>query len=130
MKGLLAGVLLTAIVISFYGTAAHAQASAADLTTSPVKSQSAPLVTQPASVNQMLGRVGRPATSYTSDQLNDVLGILQANPKPTTPPTSTNSIESLIKRFSTSQPKPTTIDPIDFFKPPALDGGVKIPIQR
>ena len=130
MKGLLAGVLLTASAIGFYGTAAHAQASAADLTTSPMKSESAPLVTQPASINQMPGRAGRPVTFYTSDQLNDVLGILQANPKPTVPPTSTNSIESLIQRFSNSQPKPTTIDPIDFFKPPALEGGVKIPIQR
>ncbi len=128
MKSLLAGVLLTSIAIGSCGTAAYAQASAADLTTPPMKSQSAPLVTQPASVNQMPGEVGRPA-SYTSDQLNGALGILQANPKPTAP-TATNSIESLIKRFSTSQPKPTTIDPIDFFKPPALEGGVKIPIQR
>ncbi|HEY9656047.1 MAG TPA: hypothetical protein V6C50_11200 [Crinalium sp.] len=129
MKGLLAGVLLTAIAIGSYGTAAYAQASAADLTTTPMESQSAPLVTQPASINQMPSGAGRPVTSYTSDQLNSVLGILQANPKPTAP-TATNSIESLIQRFSTSQPKPTTIDPIDFFKPPALEGGVKIPIQR
>lgn len=129
MKGLLAGVLLTTIAIGSYGTAAHAQASAADLTTTPMKSQSAPLVTQPASVNQIPSGTGRPA-SYTADQLNGALGgILQANPKPTAP-TATNSIESLIQRFSTSQQKPTTIDPIDFFKPPALEGGVKIPIQR
>ncbi|MBD2073987.1 hypothetical protein H6F86_08820 [Phormidium sp. FACHB-592] len=129
MKGLLAGVLLTAIAIGFHGTAAYAQASAADLTTTPMTSQSAPLVTQPASINQMPSGAGRPVTSYTSDQLNGVLGILQANPKPTTPP-ATNSLDSLIQRFSTSQRKPTTIDPIDFFKPPALEGGVKIPIQR
>ncbi|XHX76076.1 MAG: hypothetical protein RBJ76_16685 [Stenomitos frigidus ULC029] len=128
MKGLLAGVLLTAIAIVPDGTATHAQASAADLTTPPMESQSAPLVTQPASINQMPSEAGRPA-SYTSDQLNGVLGVLQANPKPTAP-TATNSIESLIQRFSTSRQKPTTIDPIDFFKPPALEGGVKIPIQR
>lgn len=130
---LLVGGLLTAIAISLSGTAAHAQASASDLSapalSTPVETQSAPLITQPASINRLSNESGasRPAAPYTSQQLNGALGTLQANPKAATP-APTNSIESLIQRFSTSTPKRTTIDPIDFFKPPALDGGVKIPL--
>jgi hypothetical protein len=126
MKSLLVGALMIVTVIVTDGIAAHAQAIAPNPAT-PIKSQSAPLVTQPASVNRMPANSGQ-RTPYTTDQLNGLLGTLEANPKPTAPPPK-SSIESLIQRFSTSDRKPTTIDPIDFFKPPALDGGVKIPLQ-
>ncbi|MBW4578872.1 MAG: hypothetical protein KME42_04760 [Tildeniella nuda ZEHNDER 1965/U140] len=124
MNCLLVGGLLTMTVLGMSG-AAFAQTNASD--PSSVRTQSAPLVTQPASVNQMPGS-SRLAAPYTSDQLNSTLGVLQANPKAATP-APTGSIESLIQRFSNADRKPTAIDPIDFFKPPALDGGVKIPLQ-
>lgn len=126
MKYLLVSGLLTVTAISFHGTAAYAQAIASDPSPS-ARTQSAPLVTQPASINRM-PRSSRLAAPYTSDQLNHTLGILQANPKAATP-APTNSIESLIQRFSNSDRQPAAIDPIDFFKPPALNGGVKIPLQ-
>lgn len=127
MNYLLVGGLLTMTAIGFHGSAAHAQATAPAPSTS-LGTQSAPLVTQPASVNRM-PNASRLAAPYTSEQLNSTLGILQANPKVATPAPQ-NSIESLIQRFSTSTPKQTTVDPIDFFKPPALNGGFKIPIQQ
>jgi len=127
MKYLLAGGLMTITATVTQGTTAHAQASMPNSAT-PARTQSAPLVTQPASLQAVPINAGQPATPYTADKLNDIFGTLQANPKASTP-TSTNSIESLIQRFSVSTPKQTTIDPLDFFKPPALDGGVKIPIQ-
>ena len=126
MKVLVGG-LLTAITIGFYGTVAHAQARIPKPSL-PEKMQSAPLMTQPASSNRMPGS-SRLAAPYTSEQLNSTLGILQANPKVVTP-APTSSIESLIQRFSVSTPKQTTIDPIDFFKPPALNGGFKVPLSQ
>lgn len=124
MNYLLVGGLLTMTAI-VTARAAFAQPIASDL--SPARTQSAPLVTQPASINQIPGS-SRLAAPYTTDQLNSTLGVLQANPKAATP-APTGSIESLIQRFSNSDRKPAAIDPIDFFKPPALDGGVKIPLQ-
>lgn len=130
MKGLLVSGLLAAIAIGLPWTAAYAQANASDPATS-VRIRSAPLVTQPASINrsQKESGSGRSTAPYTTNQLNSILGILEANPKSATL-APTNSIESLIKRFSTSTPKQTTIDPIDFFKPPALNSGFKIPLQQ
>ena len=125
MKDLLVGGLLTMTLIGSFGASVAAQTMAPD-PSRPATTQSAPLVTQPASINRM-PNANRRGAPYTSDQLNSTLGVLEANPTPKKP-TPTNSIESLIQRFSTSTPKQTTIDPIDFFKPPALDGGVKIPL--
>ncbi|PSB27880.1 hypothetical protein [Stenomitos frigidus] len=127
MKYLLIGVLLTMTAIVTNGTTAHAQALAPKAAT-PVTKQSAPLVTQPASLKPVSIDSGRSGKPYTADQLNGLLGTIQANPK-TAAPQPKNSIESLIQRFSNSDRKPAAIDPIDFFKPPALDGGVKIPLQ-
>ena len=127
MKSLLVCALMTVTVIVTDSVAAHAQAIAPHLST-PVNSQSAPLVTQPASVNPTSGISAYRQTPYTAEQLNGLLGTLEANPRPANPPPK-SSIESLIQRFSTSDRTPAAIDPIDFFKPPALDGGVKIPIQ-
>ncbi|XGV98929.1 MAG: hypothetical protein ACAF41_08295 [Leptolyngbya sp. BL-A-14] len=128
MKYLLVSALLTTTAIAMQKVPADAQT----LTPKPVKpvsTQSAPLVTQPASLKPVTIDSGRSVKPYTADQLNSALGTMQANPQ-TAQPAPKNSIESLIQRFSVSTPKrATTIDPIDFFKPPALDGGVKIPIQ-
>ena len=126
MKSLLVSALLT-MAIGSLEMAVHARVSVAE-PTPPVSTQSAPLVTQPASIDRLPNRSSSRTTPYTADQLNSILGNLQANPKPATPAPK-GSIESLIQRFSPPDRKPTAIDPIDFFKPPALDGGVKIPIQ-
>lgn len=126
---LLAGGLLTAIAISTSGVTAHAQAIAPFTPIrTQIRTQSAPLVTQPAS-SRLSDRSSRSRTPYTADQLNGILGILQANPKAVTP-APTNSIESLMQRFSNATPKQTTVDPIDFFKPPALSDSFKIPLQQ
>ncbi|MBW4693254.1 MAG: hypothetical protein KME27_15995 [Lyngbya sp. HA4199-MV5] len=129
MKNLLVGALVTITTIATQSAIVHAQTVTPNAA-KPARVQSAPLVTQPASLKPISVDAGRSAKPYTTDQLNSILGTMQANPQPTQPAPK-NSIESLIQRFSVSTPKrTTTIDPIDFFKPPALDGGVKIPIQQ
>lgn len=126
MKTLLVSALLTTIAMQRIPASAQAIAPTA---VKPASTQSAPLVTQPATLKPVSIDSSRSVKPYTADQLNSVLGTMQANPQ-TAQPASKNSIESLIQRFSVATPKrQTTIDPIYFFKPPALDGGVKIPIQ-
>ncbi|SRR5579883_1329049 len=123
MKHLLVAGLLAVAATAMGETGVQAQS--ASLAT--VHSRSATLTTRPASIDGTgSGGASRP---YTTDQLNSALGTLEANPKPKTP-TQGNSIESLIEKFAPSNSEPAPIDPIDFFKPPALDGGVKVPIQQ
>lgn len=127
MKDLLVGALMTVTAIVVQETTGYAQAATPDAAPPP-GTKSAPLVTQPAGLKPVTVDSGRPVKPYTADQLNSILGTMQANPQ--TPQSAPkNSIDSLIQRFSDSTPKQKPIDPIDFFKPPALDGGVKIPIQ-
>lgn len=128
MKNLLAGVLLPLAAIVTQGTIASAQATTPN-PAKPASTQRAPLVTQSDSLRPVTINSSRSAKPYTADQLNSIFGTLQANPKANTPAPK-GSVESLIQRFSVSTPKQPAIDPIDFFKPPALDGGVKIPIQQ
>lgn len=128
MKDLLVALVTITTIVS-QGALVHARPLTPNAV-KPVSTQSAPLVTQPASLKPISVDAGRSAKPYTTDQLNSILGTMQANPQ-SAQPAPKNSIESLIQRFSVSTPKrTTTIDPIDFFKPPALDGGVKIPIQQ
>lgn len=128
MKYLLVSALLTTTAIAIQRMPASAQAVTPHAV-KPASTQSAPLVTQSATLKPVTIDSGRSVKPYTADQLNNVLGTLQANPQ-TAKPAPKNSVESLIQRFSVPTPKQqTTIDPIDFFKPPALNGGVKIPIQ-
>lgn len=126
MKQLLVAGLLTLAAIALDSAVGNAQVLTK--TTVPLQTQSLPLVTQPASLSQVQFRSGQPFKPYTAEQLNGIVGPLEARPRVKAPPAQ-GSPASLLQKFSASDPKPASIDPIDFFKPQGLNGGVKVPLQ-
>lgn len=109
--------LLVTIATLTISSVAKAQVTDVD---SSSDSSAGNLQTEPASVNQANDSGRTHANPYTRNDLNTASESLQANPKRPT----NNSIlpEKLLP--PPVQPKP--IDPIDFFKVPPLDGGVKL----
>lgn len=134
MKQWLVAGLLTLVAIALNSKGVNAQA--VPQTTAPLKiqttpslsTQSLPLVTQPASLSRMPSRSGQSFAPYTADQLNSIVGPLEVHSRVKTP-SSQGSVDSLIQKLSTSEPKPASVDPIDFFKPQGLNSGVKVPLQ-
>ncbi len=133
MKQLLVAGLLTLVAIALDSNGVNAQAvlqTTAPKTqaTTSLSTQNLPLVTQPASLSRMPFRSGQSFAPYTADQLNSIVGPLEAHSRVKTP-SSQGSVDSLIQKLSTSDPKPASVDPIDFFKPQSLNSGVKVPLQ-
>ena len=90
----------------------------------PVYNQSATLVTNPASVNRQSTGYGRTTiTPYSSDRLNGVAGSFQVRPQKREKPLIPESLNS------NTPSAPTRVDPIDFFKVPPLDGGVRVKVN-
>lgn len=86
------------------------------------------LQTQPASVN----RAPDSASPYKPASLRGVADSLQANPAQPRQASiiPDSAIPQSVRGLLPGQPKPRAVDPIDFFKVPSLEGGVRVPILR
>lgn len=84
-----------------------------------VPAGAASLQTQPASLNQSnASPIGAPLPNR---DLNGVSASLRAKPQPP-------AKRPLIPESFTQPRKPPTIDPLEYFKVPPLDGGIKVRI--
>ncbi|WP_421657276.1 hypothetical protein [Leptothermofonsia sp. ETS-13] len=90
------------------------------------------LVTRPASVNQPVAVVGRRHRSHhTPQKLRAIAGSISARPVRAKEPSiiPDGLIPKSVMEVNQSQSN-RPVDPIDFFKVPPLDSGVKMPIKR
>lgn len=114
---------LPALLVSLGTIALAAPAMAQQVTPDPAaaaRQQGAIfLTTEPASVNR--GRLIRSGSSlYRSSELNGVANSFRVRSTPVKSPLPIP--DSLMQNLPTAKPT----DPIDFFRPPALDGGVRV----
>jgi hypothetical protein len=90
------------------------------------------LVTRPASVNQPVAMVGRRHPSHhTPQKLRAIAGSISARPVRAKEPSIIPDgliPKSMMEVNQAQLNRP--VDPIDFFKVPPLDSGVKMPIKR
>ncbi|UBF23856.1 hypothetical protein K9N68_19090 [Kovacikia minuta CCNUW1] len=119
--------LLVAMSVVAVGSADAQSTDSPSSSTS--QSQSSSLMTHPASVNQP-GKKPEPKGQPLSPQkLDAIAGSISGKPpqKPKEPSFIPDNIvpTELLPRF---EPKP--VEPLDDFKVPALNGGVKVPIRR
>lgn len=116
MKHLPLAFLVTIATLTM-SSVTNAQVTDANATSYPSAGN---LQTEPASIPQASETRRTHANPYTPNDLDTASESLQANPKRP----SNNSI--LPEQFLPQPAQPKPIDPIDFFKVPPLDGGVKL----
>jgi hypothetical protein len=88
----------------------------------------AQLQTQPRSIEQSQPLSNQSPDTRSSTELENATGTLQANPARPAP----NSIipAGFIPAELLRPRAPKPVDPLEFFKVPPLDGGIKVPLGR
>jgi len=87
--------------------------------------QSADLTTEPASVNRPTPTARPTNPPFSAEQLNSIASSVQRKPKKAEP-----SIIPIPEALRQEPAAPPAVDPIDFFKVPRPDGGIRVPVGR
>lgn len=125
MKYLPTALLLTGICSTAVPAIAQQTSPSTAGPDQPVVTPSTLLLTEPASVRRA-GVLAQPQMSpYDPNALEAVAGSVQVKPQRPKNPLPSVIPDNLVPQ---QPPKPTTINPIDYFQPPSLDSGVRLSV--
>lgn len=118
-------ILLTGVLATAVPAIAQEVSPSSTMQYQPMVTPNTLLLTEPASVRRA-GTLAQPQTSpYDPSALNAVAGSVQVKPAKPKNPLPSIIPDELVPQQA---PKPTTVNPIDYFQPPAPDSGLKLSV--
>lgn len=118
-------ILLTSLLATAISAIAQEVSPSSPVQYQPIVTPNTLLLTEPASVRRA-GALAQPQTSpYDPNALNAVAGSVQVKPQKPQNPLPSIIPDELVPQ---QPPKPTTVNPIDYFQPPAPDSGLKLTV--